>query len=119
MTTQYLEEADRLADRIIIINEGKIVAEGTAKDLKSNIGTSVLQIHVPDRQKMPALANLLYGFNPVSDAAGELVSVPITGGSKMLLEVITKIEAAGIELADIELRKPTLDEVFLSFTRKP
>jgi len=119
LTTQYLEEADRLADRIIIINEGKIVAEGTPKDLKSRLGTSVLEVHMPDRQKIEPLARLLQEFNPITSEASDFVSVPITAGSRMLLEVIKKVEAAGIELADIELRRPSLDEVFITLTKKP
>lgn len=118
LTTQYLEEADRLADRIIIINEGKVVAEGTAKDLKSKLGTSVLEIHVKDQEKIPALTALLSQFNPSVNEAAELVDVPITMGTQMLLEIIRQVESAGVELVDIELRKPTLDEVFLNLTKK-
>ncbi len=119
LTTQYLEEADRLADHIIIINEGKVVAQGTAKELKSNLGKSMLEVHVKDRHKIPAITALLAQFNPSVNETAEVVAVPITMGTQMLLEIIRQVESAGIELADIELRKPTLDEVFLNLTKKP
>ena len=118
LTTQYLEEADRLADRIVIINEGKVVAEGTAKDLKSRVGTSVLEIHSINPEKFAEVTNLFQEFNPISNPTLGFVSIPITGDSKMLSEFLKKIETANIELADIELRKPTLDEVFLTLIRK-
>ncbi|OGZ65581.1 MAG: daunorubicin/doxorubicin resistance ABC transporter ATP-binding protein DrrA [Candidatus Taylorbacteria bacterium RIFCSPHIGHO2_02_FULL_46_13] len=118
LTTQYLEEADRLADHIIIMNEGKIVAQGTAKDLKSNLGKSVLEVHVKDRQKITTITTLLKQFDPSVNEAVEVVTIPITMGTQMLLEIIRQVELAGVELADIELRKPTLDEVFLTLTGK-
>lgn len=118
LTTQYLEEADRLADNIIIIDEGKVVAEGTAKELKAKIGEGVVEIHVADKQKIAETLTLLQEFNPTENPATASVVIPVKESTKMLLEVMKKVDAAGIELLDIELRKPTLDEVFLSLTVK-
>ena len=116
LTTQYLEEADYLADHIVIIDQGKVVAQGTAKELKATIGGGVLQIHATDKQQVSALTNVLQDFKPHPDTSFGMVTIPVKNGTKMLPEVIRKIDAAGIEISDIELRKPTLDEVFISLT---
>lgn len=118
LTTQYLEEADYLADTIIIIDKGKVVAEGTAKELKAKIGGGVLEIHVAKKENLPALALALADFSPHTDASLGLISITVKDGTKLLVEVVRKIDTAGIEVLDIELRKPTLDEVFLSLTGK-
>ena len=118
LTTQYLEEADYLADNIVIIDQGKVVAEGTAKDLKAKIGGGVLEIHPSDKQDLQPLVAALNIFNPHIDTVLGLISLSVKNGSKMLPEVIRAIDAAGIQTPDIELRKPTLDEVFLALTGK-
>jgi len=116
LTTQYLEEADYLADHVVIIDQGKVVAQGTTKELKATIGGGVLEIHAVDKQQLPALINVLQDFKPHSDTSFGMVTIPVMNGTKMLPEVVRKIDAAGIEISDIELRKPTLDEVFISLT---
>ena len=116
LTTQYLEEADYLTDRIVIIDQGKVVAQGTSKELKSTIGGGVLEIHVADKQHVVALVEALNVFGPHADFALGIVTIPVKEGTKTLSETIRKIDAANIEISDIELRKPTLDEVFLELT---
>jgi len=100
----------------VIINQGKVVAQGTAKELKATIGGGVLQVHVASKEQLPALTNVLQDFKPHPDAGFGMVTIPVKDGTKMLPEVIRRIDAAGIEISDIELRKPTLDEVFISLT---
>ncbi|HLD70435.1 MAG TPA: ATP-binding cassette domain-containing protein [Negativicutes bacterium] len=117
LTTQYLEEADYLADAIVIIDHGKVVAQGTAKELKATIGGGVLKIHTP-KQNVPALVQALSEFNPHADTALGIVTIPVKEGIKILPEAIRKIDAANITISDIELSKPTLDEVFTSLTNK-
>jgi len=118
LTTQYLEEADRLADTIVIIDQGKVVAQGTAKELKAQIGAGVMEIHPADKTKLGMLAETLKEYHPHIDMPSGLVSFSVHEGSKTLPEMIRKVDAAGIEVSDIELRKPTLDEVFLELTKK-
>jgi len=118
LTTQYLEEADRLADNIVIIDKGKIVAQGTAQELKKNIGGGVLEIHAHEKHNLPNIAAAVRDFNPQIDPILEIVSIPVTEGVKILPDIIRKIDEAGIKISDIELRKPTLDEVFLTLTKR-
>ncbi len=118
LTTQYLEEADRLANNIVIIDQGKVVAEGKAKELKSKIGEGVLELHLAHPEKLEAARQALQVFSPTADEKLRVISMPVKDSTKMLLEVIRKIDSEGIEITDIEVRKPTLDEVFLTLTGK-
>ncbi len=119
LTTQYLEEADYLADRIMVIDKGTVIAEGTAKELKAQIGTGVLEIHLADQSKSPRVLELLQQISnsePVIDEVTNSITIPSAEGSKTLIEAVRLLDSEQIEVADIELRKPTLDEVFLSLT---
>ncbi|HEU4527943.1 MAG TPA: ATP-binding cassette domain-containing protein [Actinomycetota bacterium] len=120
LTTQYMEEADRLADDIAVIDTGKVIARGTADDLKLRVGGEVLALRVTDRAKVPAAAGSVLGLGPgggkVDNNTGEL-TIPVGGdGPRLLTEAVRRLDAEGIELADISLRRPTLDDVFLSLT---
>lgn len=118
LTTQYLEEADRLADRIIMIDHGRIVAEGTTDELKATLGGDVLELHAEDTTRVGAIVRLLADVGtaaPKVDDAG-MVAIPVLHRTKSLLEAVRRLDAAGITLADIALRRPSLDEVFLSIT---
>jgi ABC-2 type transport system ATP-binding protein len=120
LTTQYLEEADRLADRIAVIDDGKVIAEGTADELKSRVGGEVLAVRVSDRTRVPQAAGAVLGLGPgggkVDNNTGEL-TVPVgTDGTAVLTEAVRRLDAEGIQIADIALRRPTLDDVFLSLT---
>lgn len=117
LTTQYLEEADYLADKVIIIDQGKVVTQGMPKELKTKIGGGVIEIHVADKNSLPLLSGVLQEFNPNINFNLGLVYIPIKEGVKILPEIIRKIDVANIEISDIELRKPTLDEVFLNLTK--
>ncbi len=121
LTTQYLEEADYLADNIIMIDHGKVIAQGTARELKAQIGGGVVELHLSDKRRMTEATQLLQGVGAepahVDEVSGH-ITIPVEDGAKTLVEAVRLLYTAGLELADIELRKPTLDEVFLKLTEK-
>jgi ABC-2 type transport system ATP-binding protein len=119
LTTQYLEEADELADSIAVVDRGKIIARGTADELKGEIGAARVEVVVHKRDDIARAAEVLS-----RDLAGEAtldehtrkLTVPATGGAQALAQVVRDLDEAGIAIDDIALRRPTLDEVFLSLT---
>lgn len=124
LTTQYLEEADALSDRIIVIDHGRIVAEGTADDLKERTGGTVCEIVPRDPADVPAVAEALGPLLPAAARAAitpdsDRVSLPAADGPATLGDALARLNAAGIPLADIALRRPSLDDVFLSLTANP
>jgi ABC-2 type transport system ATP-binding protein len=120
LTTQYLEEADRLADRIGIMEKGKIIRVGTPQELKDCCGGETrVKMRLTDRTKTSRASELLGEIahdrlNQNSDM-GE-ISFPATEGTSVLADVVRKLDADGIELAELGLTQPTLDDVFLSIT---
>jgi ABC-2 type transport system ATP-binding protein len=121
LTTQYLEEADYLADNIVVIDHGSIIAQGTAQELKSQIGGGVLEIHLVNRHQAPQVAQLLVGIGdgvPKVDEVSSYITIPVRDGAKTLIDAVRLLDTARVEIADIELRKPTLDEVFLALTER-
>ncbi|MBJ7338433.1 ATP-binding cassette domain-containing protein [Mycolicibacterium sp.] len=117
LTTQYLEEADVLSDSIVIIDAGRVIASGTAEELKRRMGHSYCQVtplHPEDLARVTAVLGAYEGAEV--DAAANTVSVPAPHGVATLADVFRKLEQLGVELLDISLRKPSLDEVFLHLT---
>ena len=122
MTTQYLEEADLLADDIAVIDHGRLIARGTALELKQRTGGERLEILVTQEAQVPAAATALAtlsGEEPFIDAAARHVSVPVSSHGGMLTRAVRELDAAGVEVDDVGFRRPTLDEVFLALTGKP
>ncbi|MCL9761561.1 ATP-binding cassette domain-containing protein [Frankia sp. AiPa1] len=120
LTTQYLEEADRLAHRISVIDGGRVIAEGTVDELKARTGGSRLDLVLAEGEpgEVDAARDVLarFGTGPVSvEAAARRVSVPVAGAS-VLSEVVRALDAAGVTLEDVALHRPSLDDVFLSMT---
>ncbi|GAA2240114.1 MULTISPECIES: ATP-binding cassette domain-containing protein [Streptomyces] len=119
LTTQYLEEADHLAHDIAVVDHGKVIAKGTSDQLKARTGGERVEVVVHQREHIQAAAEVLAGFGKgettVEDHMRKLTA-PVTGGAKLLAEVIRELDTRGIEIDDIGLRRPTLDDVFLSLT---
>ena len=119
LTTQYLEEADRLADEIVVIDKGRVIAKGTADQLKAEVGGERIELVVQDAADLLPARDLLLAVSTgevlVEDHVRRLTA-PVTGGGKVLVEALGRLDAAGIEVLDVGLRRPTLDDVFLSLT---
>jgi ABC-2 type transport system ATP-binding protein len=115
LTTQYLDEADHLAKQIVIIDHGRAVATGTPAELKARIGGSVIELHVRNAVDLNRIHALL-GSSAHTDEAARRVTVQVDHGREQLASVLRSVDAAGIELEDISLRQPNLDEVFLALT---
>ncbi|TRV79470.1 ATP-binding cassette domain-containing protein [Streptomyces sp. 130] len=119
LTTQYLEEADHLAHDICVIDHGRVIARGTSDQLKARIGGERVEVVVHDPEQIePAravLSRLAKGETAVLPNMRKL-TVPVDGGAKLLAEVIRDLDAQGVEIDDIGLRRPTLDDVFISLT---
>ncbi len=123
LTTQYLEEADQLADQISVIDSGRVIASGSPDQLKSKLGGDRVDLVTHDAADLPLAARIVEG---VTGGAAEIdqdtrkLSSPITNRSVTLTDVIRALDAAGVHTEDIALRRPTLDEVFLHLTgRRP
>ena len=122
LTTQYLEEADRLADRVAVIDRGLVIAEGTPDELKQRVGGDVLEVRATRSSDVERLLGLLAGLgsgDPVADVRDQRVTLPTSEHVATLLGAARTIAAARIEVTDIAVRRPTLDDVFLSLTAPP
>ncbi|MFC1412902.1 ATP-binding cassette domain-containing protein [Streptacidiphilus sp. N1-12] len=119
LTTQYLEEADRLAHDIAVVDHGKVIARGTADQLKAQIGGERIEVVLQDAVALPealaALAPYAKG-EPAVEQHTRRITVPVSGGARVLADVIRELDGRDIVINDIGLRRPTLDDVFLSLT---
>src|SRR5436305_902537 len=119
LTTQYMEEADQLADDIVVLDRGKAIARGTSDELKARIGGERLEVTLVDRADLGAVTSILKALGtaePVVDTEARRVAVPVSGGVRALTEAVRQLDTAEIQLADIGVRRPTLDDVFLQLT---
>jgi ABC-2 type transport system ATP-binding protein len=120
LTTQYLDEADELADEIVVIDHGLVIAAGTAEELKSRVGGDVLEFTVPDRNRLSdavsAIASVGEG-EPHADKETGVVNVGVGGrGSDALIDAVRALDGAGVRTHGLALRRPSLDDVFLALT---
>ena len=117
LTTQYLEEADQLAQDIVVIDHGRVIAHGTAEALKDQIGGDRIEVTVVNIGQAGAAADVLRTVSTGEPAIEEgRVSAPVSGGSTVLVNAIRALDVAGIEVSDLLLRRPTLDDVFMTLT---
>ncbi|MFE3070678.1 ATP-binding cassette domain-containing protein [Streptomyces sp. NPDC059247] len=119
LTTQYLEEADQLADRVAVIDRGTVIAEGSPDQLKREVGGERLEVSVTSLADLAPVARTLAGLTPgkpVTDPVNRTVSVPLTGGVRTIAAAASGLEALGIEPRDFAVRRSTLDDVFLALT---
>ncbi len=119
LTTQYLEEADVLADEIVVIDHGKVIARGTADQLKSQVGGERLEVTVSDLGDLGPVAELLGPLGigkPVLDEHRRSLTMPVSGGVDLLREALDRLRETGVKVDDAGLRRPTLDDVFLTLT---
>lgn len=120
LTTQYLDEADELADEIVVIDHGLVIAAGTAEELKGRVGGDVLEFAVPDRARLGDAATAIARIgdaDPHVDKETGVINVGVGGrGSEALIEAVRSLDAAGVETRGLALRRPSLDDVFLALT---
>jgi len=120
LTTQYLEEADRLADTIAVVDRGRVIASGTADELKAQVGGERVEVVIHDRTRLGeaigAVCAACANETTSVDQHTRRIVVPTSGGSRVLVEVIRELDSRSIGIDDIALRRPTLDDVFLALT---
>ena len=122
LTTQYMEEAEHLADSITVLDAGHVAAEGTADQLKDRLGGNVLEIRVTRHEDLERAASLIAGLGraaPRLDPEERRIGMPVQGGPRELIAAGRALDDSGIALDELGVRRPTLDDVFLALTSSP
>jgi ABC-2 type transport system ATP-binding protein len=121
LTTQYLDEADRLADMIGVIDHGRLITEGTASELKAKLGGDIIDVAISadDRERVAAILSAITGDDAVWDDSSFSFTIPARDGAVTLTEVVRQLDQAGVVPNDLALHRPSLDDVFLSLTGHP
>jgi ABC-2 type transport system ATP-binding protein len=122
LTTQYLDEADQLAQRVVIIDEGRVIADGSPGELKSRAGRDLVEVHAPQPDELGRLAAALERLGdapPRIDAVSGRVTVPVDDGRAAIARAVRVLDDLDLDVDDIGVRRPTLDEVFLTLTGTP
>lgn len=116
LTTQYMEEADQLADQIVVIDDGKVIAEGTADSLKAKVGADRLEITIGKNSSFEKAKKIVDDSSLQADAERRVLSVASKGGVKRLKEILQQLENAKVDVESVSLHRPTLDDAFLTLT---
>ncbi len=116
LTTQYLEEADKLADEIAVIDEGRVIARGTPTELKASVGGEVLAMQLADAGQVDAAVAALGPFGAEARVEDATINIPVGADKRVLSAAVRRLDEAGIALADLGTRRPSLDDVFLGLT---
>lgn len=116
LTTQYMDEADYLADKIVVIDNGKVIAEGTADSLKSKVGSDRLELTISKKSDFEKAKQIVGGKSQQADADQRTISIASKGGAKKAKELLQQLEDAHVEVETISMHRPTLDDVFMSLT---
>ena len=111
-----MDEADQLADNIVVISEGKVIAEGTSDNLKSKIGSDRLELTIAAKSDFAKAKSVIIGQSKQADSEKRVISIASKGGAKAAKDLLQRLEDANIEVETISLHRPTLDDVFLSLT---
>jgi ABC-2 type transport system ATP-binding protein len=120
LTTQYLDEADELADRIVVIDHGRVIAGGTAAELKAEIGGARLEVTLSGADPAAAAALEPFVAGPVRVSHdGRRLRAPVRSGSGLATTVVRALDSAGINVDDVEVHQPSLDDVFFALTGRP
>ncbi len=115
LSTQYLEEADRLADKILVIDQGEIVAQGTPDALKRELERDVLEVQVTNRADLDTARDLV-GSDVTIDIEARRIDIPVSNGANRSLDLLRGLQDGGVSISSFQLRQPTLDDVFLALT---